>query len=91
MSAGASGWKVAAVWLARVIAGAAFVVSGWAKSVDPRGFVYKLSEYLSVWHIDGIVNTDILAIVAVALSVFEFVTGLMIITGLYLWIYRCLL
>lgn len=81
MSAGASGWKVAAVWLARVIAGAAFVVSGWAKSVDPRGFVYKLSEYLSVWHIDGIVNTDILAIVAVALSVFEFVTGLMIITG----------
>lgn len=81
MSAGAPTWKVAAVWLARVVAGAAFVVSGWAKSVDPRGFVYKLSEYLAVWHIDGIVSTDILAIMAVALSVFEFVTGLMIITG----------
>lgn len=81
MSAGAPWWKIAAVWSFRIVAGVAFVVSGWAKAVDPRGFVYKLQEYLAVWHIDGVVNSDILAIFAVALSVFEFVTGILLVTG----------
>ncbi|MDE6333024.1 MAG: DoxX family protein [Muribaculaceae bacterium] len=81
MSAGAPWWKIAAVWSFRIVAGVAFVVSGWAKAVDPRGFVYKLQEYLAVWHIDGVVNPDILAIFAVALSVFEFVTGILLVTG----------
>ncbi len=81
MSAGAPVWKIAAVWLSRLAAGIAFVVSGWAKAVDPRGFVYKLHEYLTVWNLDGIVNTDILAIVAVTLSAFEFVVGILLVTG----------
>lgn len=81
MSAGAPWWKIAAVWLFRITAGIAFVVSGWAKTVDPRGFVYKLQEYLAVWHIEDIVSNDILAIFAVVLSVFEFVTGVLLVTG----------
>lgn len=35
----------AAVWLARLIAGATFVVSGWAKAIDPWGFIIKVEEY----------------------------------------------
>lgn len=81
MSAGAPWWKVASVWLARIVAGGAFTVSGWAKSVDPRGFVYKLQEYLAAWHLDGIFTTDILAIAAVGLSLFEFIVGVFLLTG----------
>jgi len=39
----------AAVWLERLIAGATFVVSGWAKAIDPWGFIIKVEEYLTVW------------------------------------------
>jgi len=81
MSAGAPMWKVVIVWLARIISGGAFVVSGWAKAVDPRGFVYKLQEYLAVWHCDGILPSDILAILTVGLSLFEFIVGILLITG----------
>lgn len=81
MSAGAPIWKVAAVWLSRLIAGAAFAVAGWAKLVDPRGFVLKISEYLAAWHADGLVPEDIVVIGAVVLSVVELTVGVLLATG----------
>lgn len=81
MSAGAPTWKIAAVWLARVITGATFAVSGWAKAVDPRGFVYKIEDYLNVWGIDDIIPGSIVLIGAVALSLFELTTGILLLTG----------
>ena len=35
------------VWLLRVVVGATFIISGWAKSVDPWGFIYKTVAF--VW------------------------------------------
>lgn len=81
MSAASPWWKTLGCWLARIIAGGAFVASGWAKAVDPQGFVLKLHEYLAAWHIDGAVPTDLLALAAVGLALFELTTGVLLMTG----------
>ncbi len=70
-----------AVWVARILLGATFVVSGWAKCVDPWGFVYKLEDYLSVWGLLGSVPREITLVGAVALSMLEFCTGVALATG----------
>lgn len=67
------------VWLARIITGLTFVVSGWAKAIDPWGFVIKTGEYLSVWAW----NIPHEAIVAgcITLACVEFCTGVLLLTG----------
>lgn len=70
-----------AVWLLRVITGATFIVSGWAKCVDPAGFVYKIKEYLAAWNMSDVFAVDIILITAVAISLFELVTGVLLATG----------
>lgn len=67
------------VWLARIVVGLTFVVSGWAKAVDPWGFIYKIEDYLTVWSID--VAREITLTGAISLSVAEFITGVLIVTG----------
>jgi len=81
MSAGAHWWKVTAVWVARLLAGAVFIMSGWSKVVDPRGFVYKIGEYLSVWGIDRLVPYELVIMGAVVLSVVELTVGILLATG----------
>lgn len=63
----------------RAAVGATFVVSGWAKAVDPYGFLYKLMEYLSVWHIG--IPREIVLIFAVALAAMEFTVGMCLMLG----------
>ena len=41
----------AAIWTARVIAGSVFILSGITKAIDIWGFVFKINDYLAVWHI----------------------------------------
>lgn len=67
------------VWLARIVVGLTFVVSGWAKAVDPWGFIYKIEDYLTVWSID--VAREITLTGAISLSMAEFITGVLIVTG----------
>lgn len=67
------------VWLARIVVGLTFVVSGWSKAVDPWGFIYKIEDYLTVWSID--VAREITLTGAISLSVAEFITGVLIVTG----------
>lgn len=67
------------VWLARIVVGLTFVVSGWAKAVDPWGVIYKIEDYLTVWSID--VAREITLTGAISLSVAEFITGVLIVTG----------
>lgn len=72
--------KTIAVWLLRCLTGATFILSGWAKCVDPWGFVIKIQEYLVVWGMAGIPR-DIVLIGAVALSIFELIIGVALATG----------
>ena len=36
----------AMVWVSRLIVGTTFIISGWAKAIDPWGFGMKVNEYL---------------------------------------------
>lgn len=69
-----------AVVLCRLTVGAAFALAGWAKSVDPWGFVYKMGEYLNVWGLTEIPHELVVA-AAIALSCVEFLAGILILTG----------
>ena len=69
----------AAVWLARLIAGATFVVSGWAKAIDPWGFIIKVEEYLTVWGMAF--PREVVLTGCIALACIEFCTGVMLATG----------
>lgn len=70
-----------AVWTARVLTGATFIISGWAKCVDPAGFVYKMQEYLAAWNMSGALPADILPVGAAMLSILELLTGVALTTG----------
>lgn len=76
-----TGWLRGAVWAARVLLGVTFILSGWAKCIDPWGFVYKAEEYLAVWHIAAMVPREFTLVGTAALSMFEFCTGLLLATG----------
>lgn len=69
----------AAVWACRIIIGLAFIVSGWAKSIDPWGFLYKIGEYFAAWGWE--VPREMSLTAAVGLSCVEFCTGILIATG----------
>lgn len=81
MSAGAPAWKVWAVWLCRIVAGATFTVSGWAKAVDPRGFTFKIDEYLTVWGMADVLPDGMTGIIGCAISIFELCIGILLLTG----------
>ncbi|MDE5595426.1 MAG: DoxX family protein [Muribaculaceae bacterium] len=68
------------VWLSRLIVGLTFIVSGWAKSVDPWGFIYKIEEYFNVW--DVVVPRELTLALAIAISITEFVIGIMLTFGI---------
>ncbi|MDE6402372.1 MAG: DoxX family membrane protein, partial [Muribaculaceae bacterium] len=67
------------VWLLRIIVGGTFIFSGITKLVDLWGTVFKIEDYLDVWQID--VPRTVVLMGAMALSTFEFVSGLLLLTG----------
>ncbi len=67
------------VWIFRILVGATFLVSGWSKSIDPWGFIYKIEEYFSVWGL--VLPREITLAFAMLLSVSEFVAGMLVATG----------
>lgn len=71
--------KYGSVWLARIIVGATFIISGWSKLVDPWGFIYKLEEYLNVWSVEA--SREVTLTCAISLSIAEFITGMLVATG----------
>ncbi|MGN0223381.1 MAG: BT_3928 family protein [Muribaculaceae bacterium] len=69
-----------AVWAMRVLTGAMFVLSGWAKSVDPYGTVYKMEEYFAVWGFGGFPR-EITIVLAVGLAALELTLGVALVLG----------
>ncbi len=73
-------WRVAFVITFRLIVGATFLYSGFAKAVDPWGFMYKIQEYLEVWGMAWVPREFDLCIGA-AISMLEFTIGVSLILG----------
>ena len=69
------------VWLFRLIVGGTFIISGVTKLVDLWGTVFKIEDYLTVWQWE--VPRTVVLIGAMALSTFEFISGLLVLTGCY--------
>jgi uncharacterized membrane protein YphA (DoxX/SURF4 family) len=71
------------VWVnaCRLLLASVFLFSGFVKSVDPLGSVYKLQDYLTAFGMGGIVPTALLTLAAVALSSFEFLLGVALLFG----------
>lgn len=65
-----------AVWLARLLFGATFVISGMAKMIDPYGTVYKITDYLAAWGGLAIVPHGLVVMSAFALALIEFLLGI---------------
>lgn len=71
----------AAVVILRIVIGATFILSGWAKAIDPWGTVYKITEYLDVWDMD--VPRALVTSFTFLLSAWEFVWGALLLAGTY--------
>lgn len=72
------------LWIVRLlrwIIGALFVLSGFAKAVDPWGFIYKIEEYLGAWGISQ--PRAVILVVAIGVSAYEFIFGFMLALGAY--------
>ena len=67
------------VWLFRFLVGATFIVSGWAKAIDPWGTIYKVEEYFTVWGL--YVLREITLALAVILAICEFSVGVLVFFG----------
>lgn len=68
-----------AVLVSRAFVGLTFVISGWAKAIDPFGFIIKVGEYLSVWNMD--VPHEAIVASCIALACLEFAIGALILVG----------
>ncbi len=74
-------WIVFFVWIFRIIVGVTFILSGITKLVDLWGTVFKIEDYLNVWQWD--IPRTVVLMGAMALSTFEFVSGLLLLSGCY--------
>ncbi|XCI74933.1 MAG: BT_3928 family protein [Flavobacteriales bacterium] len=66
----------------RIVIGILFILSGWVKLVDPIGFSYQLEEYCSPSVFDIPFLIDLSLILAVFLSLYESLSGLMLLLGI---------
>ncbi|MBD5247657.1 MAG: DoxX family protein [Barnesiella sp.] len=70
-----------AVALLRIVAGALFIISGISKAIDPWGFIFKIEDYFAVWNI--MQPRTITLVIAIGLSVYEFILGFMLLAGCF--------
>lgn len=69
------------IWMLRLLVGGVFVMSGLTKSIDLWGFLFKLEEYLGVWHITQ--PRSVVFMAAMLTSGYEFVLGALLMMGCY--------
>ncbi len=71
--------KTICLWVLRVLTGAVFVISGWAKCIDLHGFCLKIGEYLTAMGLSF--PPELILMGATGLATLEFVTGVLLATG----------
>ena len=69
------------VLVLRILVGSVFAFSGFVKAVDPWGVFYKFEDYVSALGWEWL--SPFLTFGAFAVSVFEFVLGVILIVGAY--------
>lgn len=74
-------YEVPFVYVLRLLVGVVFVVSGFAKAIDPWGTVYKITDYLNILHLESL--SPFITFGAFALPVVEALLGVFILFGLY--------
>lgn len=74
-------WQKVVIWVLRIAIGGLFVMSGFVKMIDPWGFLFKLEEYLGVWHMLQPRTVELMAVLFV--SGYEFVLGGLLAMGCY--------
>ena len=67
--------------LCRLLLATMFIVSGFVKAVDPKGLLYKLQEYASVFAPEASIDDSWLLMLALFISAAEFVLGAMLLMG----------
>ena len=67
--------------LCRLLLAVVFIVSGFVKAVDPKGLMYKLQEYASVFAIEDSWVGDAVLPAALMLSAAEFILGVWLFMG----------
>ncbi len=68
-------------WAMRLLFGGVFILSGFTKSIDPWGTIFKVNDYLAVLGIDLWPNLRL--VVVFALCALEFFIGVMVLTGCF--------
>ncbi|MCM1309625.1 MAG: DoxX family protein [Bacteroides sp.] len=70
-----------AVWVARLILGGTFLLSGVTKMVDPYGSLAKIDAYLGAWGLMQTIPPGLVLVGGCALALVEFIVGLLLATG----------
>ena len=70
-----------AVIAARLITGGLFIFSGFVKAVDLWGFIFKIEEYFAL--VDFTAPRSVSLSLALVLAGFEFVSGVLLVSGAY--------
>ena len=68
--------------IVRLMLGCTYILSGFVKAVDPRGFSYKIEEYLHAVYINHVDWLNMSMVIAVVLCCAEFVLGIYLLLGL---------
>jgi len=70
-----------AVWIARLLLGGTFLLSGVTKMVDPHGILTKIEAYLGAWGLADVIPPGLALLGGCALALVEFIIGLLLFTG----------
>lgn len=73
--------KKTAVWVARLLLGATFILSGMAKMIDLHGSVNKFNDYFAAWGLTDLFPEGLVIMAAAGLAMAEFLTGFTLATG----------
>lgn len=74
-------WYSVITWICRIIVGFVFIVSGFSKSIDPWGTIYKVNDYLNVLGFQLWPNLILIGVFS--LCACEFLIGLFVLLGCF--------